>query len=115
MTDQTPADQPTPDAVFEQMPTYFDASKAGGTRANIQFDLTGENGGKWVMKIADGQATAEKGEIENPNLTLIADARDYVKIALGQMDPTSAFMSGKLKIKGDMGLAIKMQSMFRRQ
>ena len=39
---------------------------------------------------------------------------DYVKISTGQMDGTAAFMQGKLKIKGDMGLAIKMQSLFRR-
>src|SRR5438067_2146425 len=49
-----------------------------------------------------------------PNLTLLADANDWVKSMTGQMDATAAFMQGKLKIKGDMGLAIKMQSMFRR-
>ena len=54
------------------------------------------------------------GEVESPNLTLIADAGDYVKIAMGQMDPTAAFMSGKLKVKGDMGLAMKFATLFRR-
>ena len=52
--------------------------------------------------------------METPNLTLSADSRDYVRILTGQLDPTAAFMSGKLKIKGDMGLAIKMTTMFRR-
>ena len=51
---------------------------------------------------------------EAPQLTLMADAMDYVKISLGQLDGTAAFMQGKLKIKGDMGLAIKMASLFRR-
>ena len=60
------------------------------------------------------QETAGQGEIENPNLTLIADSGDFVKIFTGGLDPTAAFMSGKLKIKGDMGLAIRMQSMFKR-
>jgi putative sterol carrier protein len=114
MAEQMSADQVTPEMVFEQMPEYFQPDKAGSTNATIQFDLSGDEGGKWWVKIADGQATSGRGDAENPNLTLLADARDYVKITLGQMDPTAAFMQGKLKIKGDMGLAIKMQSMFKR-
>jgi putative sterol carrier protein len=109
MTDET-----TPDQVFQSMPNAFLSEKAGSTKGNVQFDLSGENGGKWWIKIADGQATSGQGEVENPNLTLSADAGDYVKIATGQMDPTAAFMSGKLKVKGDMGLAMKFGSLFRR-
>ncbi len=114
MTDQVNADQVTPDQVFEQMPEYFQADKAGNTNATINFDLGGDQGGKYWIKIADAQATSGKGEGENPNLTLMADANDFVKIIFGQLDPTAAFMQGKLKIKGDMGLALKFQSMFKR-
>ena len=114
MTDQLNADQVTPDQVFEQMPNYFQADKAGNTNATINFDLGGPNGGKYWIKIADATATSGKGEGENPNLTLMADANDFVKIIFGQLDPTAAFMQGKLKIKGDMGLALKFQSMFKR-
>lgn len=112
MTDQTA--EPTADQVVQEMPTYFLPDKAGSTNATIQFDLTGDDAGKRYIKIADGQATAGEGEVESPNLTLMADSHDFVKIFTGQLDPTAAFMSGKLKIKGDMGLAMKMQSMFRR-
>src|SRR5437773_723337 len=85
------------------------------TKANIQFDLSGDGGGKWWVRIHDGKAESGKGDPGEPaNLTLLADAHDWVKIMTGQMDATAAFMQGKLKIKGDMGLAIKMQSMFRR-
>jgi putative sterol carrier protein len=67
------------------------------------------------VKIHDGQAESGQGDApEPPKLTLLADAMDYVKISTGQMDGTAAFMQGKLKIKGDMGLAIKMPTMFRR-
>ena len=113
MTDQTPTEV-TPDQVVGEMPGYFVPEKAGNTTAAIQFDLTGDNAGKRFIKIADGKATSGAGEVENPNLTLIADSEDFVKIFTGGLDPTAAFMSGKLKIKGDMGLAIRMQSMFRR-
>ena len=113
MTDQTSADI-SPDQVVGEMPSYFIPEKAGSTAAVIQFDLTGDNAGKWFIKIADGHATSGQGEVEVPNLTFLADSRDFVKIFTNQLDPTAAFMSGKLKIKGDMGLAIRMQSMFRR-
>jgi putative sterol carrier protein len=114
MAQEMSADQVTPDVVIEQMPQHLDTAKAGAINATVQFDLSGDNGGKWWLKIHDGAAEAGKGEVENPNLTLLAAADDYVKIALGQMDGTAAFMQGKLKIKGDMGLAIKFQSLFKR-
>jgi putative sterol carrier protein len=114
MADQVNADQVTPDQVFEQMPQYFQADKAGNTNATINFDLSGDQGGKWWVKIADATATTGKGEAESPNLTLLADANDFVRIISGTLDPTAAFMQGKLKIKGDMGLAIKFQSLFKR-
>ena len=114
MAQEMPADQLTPDHVIEQMPQHLDAAKAGTTNAVVQFDLSGDNGGKWWLKIHDGTAEAGKGEVESPNLTLLASAEDYVKIALGQMDGTAAFMQGKLKIKGDMGLAIKFQTLFKK-
>jgi putative sterol carrier protein len=114
MTDQLNADQVTPDQVFEQMPSYFQPDKAGNTNAVINFDLGGANAGKYWIKIADATATSGKGEGENPNLTLLADANDFVNMIFGKADPTALFMQGKLKIKGDMGLALKFQSMFKR-
>ncbi len=104
----------TADQVFEQMPSYFQADKAGSTNATYQFDLSGDQGGQYWLKVADGQATSGKGEADNPTVTLTAAAQDYVNIAMGKMDPSIAFMQGKLKIKGDMGAAMKMQSMFKR-
>ena len=107
--------QVTPQHIFDQMPSALVPEKAGSTKAMIQFDLSGDQGGKWWVKIHDGQAESGKGDApETPTLTLLADAMDYVKISLGQLDGTAAFMQGKLKIKGDMGLAIKMASLFRR-
>ena len=131
MTEGITPDQLTPSLVFESMPQFLNKEKAAGVNAAIQFDLSGDQGGQWWVKIADGEATSGEGTApeawdpgssswkpvgENvpPNLTLLADAQDYLKISLGQLDGTAAFMQGKLKIKGDMGLAIKMQSLFNR-
>jgi len=107
--------QMSPDQIVEAMPEYLIPEKAATTKATIQFDLSGDAGGKWWVRINDGKAESGKGDPGEPaNLTLLADANNWVKIMTGQMDATAAFMQGKLKIKGDMGLAIKMQSMFRR-
>src|SRR5713226_4882605 len=107
--------QMSPDQIVEAMPQYLIPEKAGSTKATIVFDLSGADAGKWWVKIHDGAAESGKGEPpEAPNLTLQADSGDWVKIMTGAMDGTSAFMQGKLKIKGDMGLAIKMQTLFKR-
>ena len=107
--------QISPDQLFEAIPTRLIPEKAGSTNATIAFDLSGENAGKWWLKVHDGTAETGKGEpAEAPKLTVLADAGDLVKILTGTMDGTSAFMQGKLKIKGDMGLAIKMLTMFKR-
>jgi putative sterol carrier protein len=107
-------EQVSPAQLFTAMPQYFQADKAGSTNATIMFDLSGDEAGKWWVKIADGTCTSGEGETENPNLTLMADARDAVKILTGQMDGTSAFMQGKLKLKGDMGLAMRLTTLFKR-
>jgi putative sterol carrier protein len=107
--------QMTPDQIVEAMPQYLVSEKAGTTKATIKFDLSGADTGTWWVKIHDGKAESGKGEPgDSPNLTMSADSADWVKIMTGQMDGTAAFMQGKLKIKGDMGLAIKMQSLFKR-
>ena len=107
--------QLSPDEIVEALPKYLVPEKAGSTKATILFDLSGDGGGKWWVKIHDGVAESGKGDApEPPTLTLNADAGDWVKIMLGKLDGTAAFMQGKLKIKGDMGLAIKMQSLFKR-
>jgi putative sterol carrier protein len=107
--------QLSPDQIVEALPQYLIPEKAGSTKATIQFDLSGDNPGKWWVKIHDGKAESGKGDAPEPaNLTLLATSTDFVKVMLGQLDGTAAFMQGKLKIKGDMGLAIKMHSLFKR-
>ena len=107
--------QLSPDDLFQAIPSRLIPEKAGSTKATIVFELSGADAGKWWVKIHDGQAESGKGDApEAANLTLTADSGDWVKIMTGQLDGTAAFMQGKLKIKGDMGLAIKMQTLFKR-
>src|SRR5260221_4010571 len=100
MAQEMSADQVTPDVVIEQMPQHLDTAKAGATTATVQFDLSGDNGGKWWLKIHDGTAEAGKGEVQETKLTLPANAEDYLKNATWAMDGTAAFMPRQRTIQG---------------
>jgi putative sterol carrier protein len=107
--------QLSPQQIIDALPGALVPEKAANTKAVIQFDVSGDQGGKWWAKIADGKAETGKGDApETANLTVIAEAGDFVKIMTGQMDGMSAFMSRKLQVKGDMGLAVKLQTLFKR-
>ncbi len=99
--------------LFPQMVERFVPEKAEGVDAAIQFELSGDNGGNFWLKVQNGTAEAGEGTIENPKMTLKAAADDWYAVTTGQMNPMQAFMSGKIKIQGDMGLAMKLQTMFR--
>ena len=103
----------TPDEAIALMPQYLDREKATGLDKKIQIHLTGDDGGSWWLKIKDGKAESGKGEIEEPDLTLTAGSTDYVQIVTGKLDGASAFMSGRLRVKGDMPLAVRFGTLFK--
>jgi putative sterol carrier protein len=90
-----------------------DPSKVAGMTAIYAFDLGGEQPGQYHISLKDGTADVGEGSPENPNITISMKSEDFVDLADGKLDPTMAFMSGKIKIKGDMGLAMKLQSVLR--
>ena len=100
------------DEVLSLMGDVFDAQKAAGVNAIYQFDLSGDNGGQYWVKVADGAFETGQGVHEAPTLTLIASAEDYISVVNGDLNAMSAFTQGKIKIKGDVGLALKLQAMF---
>jgi putative sterol carrier protein len=103
---------PTVKETFDAMPGRFRADKATGTNATIQYDISGEGGGTWNAVIKDGACAVSDGPGTNPNLTLNIAAQDWLDMLSGKQSGQMLFMSGKLKVKGDMGLAMKLGSMF---
>jgi putative sterol carrier protein len=98
---------------MEKMPGAFIPEKAVGLDAVIQFKFTGAEAGEWYAVIKDGKVTVEKGTHSSPKMTLTADSSDYVKIFTGELDGMKAFMEGKLKLAGDLNLAMKLTQMFK--
>ncbi len=99
-------------SLFPAMVDRFLPEKAGDMSATILFDLSGDNGGFFWIKIADGAATTGAGEASDAAMTVKASADDWFAVATGQVNAMQAFMTGKLKILGDMGLAMKIQTIF---
>jgi putative sterol carrier protein len=103
---------PTVKETFDQMATIFRPEKAAGTNATIQYDVSGDGGGTWHAVIKDGTCQVVEGAGANPNLTLSIGAQDWLDMVSKKQSAQMLFMSGRLKVKGDMGLAMKLGSMF---
>jgi putative sterol carrier protein len=97
---------------FDAMAGRFKADRAAGTNAVVQYDISGEGGGTWHAVIKDGTCAVAEGAGTNPALTLQMAAQDWLDMTSGKQSGQMLFMSGKLKLKGDMGLAMKLGSMF---
>ena len=93
------------------LPEKFDPEKAAGLSAVVQFKISGDNGGEWVLTIKDGKLDITDGTVDGPNMTLIMKDKDYVDLVNGKLSGQKAFMTGKLKFKGDMNLGMKMQKL----
>ncbi len=98
--------------IIEGMPDAFDPEAAGDLRAEIQFDLSGPGGGKWVVGIADGNCEVRKGEALSPAVTIEAPGEIWVKIARGEIDRPKALMQGLYRVKGDMKILSRMPQLF---
>ncbi len=97
--------------IFPRMLERFSAEKAGDLNTVIQFELSGDNGGTYWIKIADGQCTTGEGANDSTNMTVKASADDFLAIVNGQMNPMQAVMMGKLKVS-DVGIGMKMTQIF---
>jgi putative sterol carrier protein len=102
----------TPQQVFDAMRGSFQPAKAKGVHARYQWDLSGPNGGQWWIDVEDGTYQMGKGKIANPSVTFIAKDKDWVAICHDQLSGTWAYVTGRLKVRGDQGVARKLGEMF---
>lgn len=102
----------TPKSYFEEkiakkLQDKPELSKA--VNASYEFNITGDTGGVWTVDLTKEPGAVTAGSTGAAKCVVSCAASDFMNITSGKMNPQMAFMSGKLKIKGDMGLAMKLQ------
>jgi putative sterol carrier protein len=103
---------PTVAEIFEKMPQRLDVSKAGNLNMAVLFDLSGPEGGQWTVEVANGECQVHTEAVGTPTATIRMAADDYVAMTSGTLNPMTAFMTGKIKVEGDLGAVMKIQSLF---
>jgi len=103
----------TIEKVMNLMPKSFLPEKAQGVDAILQFHLSGEQAGDWAVTIRDGACSVMQGSVESPTLAISADGNDYLDVLTGKLNPMQAFGAGKIKLKGNLNLALKMMTYFK--
>lgn len=94
------------------LPDLFQPQRALGITAAINFVLSGPEGSDWAVNIRNQECAASPGKLEPADLTFNAEASDILAIFTGRLDPARALLSGKLRISGDMRLAMALTELF---
>ena len=103
------------DAIFSRFPQQFRADRAGGTNAVIHWNIAGRPDGgtdTYEVNIADGTCTVSPTPQADPKLTVTVGGVDFLNLISGNGNPMMMFMTGKLKAKGDLGLAANLANLF---
>jgi putative sterol carrier protein len=94
---------------FESLESRADPAKTAGVNNSYLFDI--EGAGSWKVDVRDGSLSVTEGG-DDADVTITASEQDFEKMVSRELNPTTAYMTGKLKVKGDMGAAMKLQKLF---
>jgi putative sterol carrier protein len=100
--------------VFRRMEAHFKPGSAAGVDAVIHWKIPGPDGGidHYEVVLHDGACTTSKAPQHEPRVTLAVDGVDFMRLVTGNAAGPTLFMSGKLKIEGDLMFSTQIQSMF---
>ncbi|XP_030598559.1 hydroxysteroid dehydrogenase-like protein 2 [Archocentrus centrarchus] len=111
----TPTSAGPVESTFDVIKGAINEDVVKSTQGIYQFDLSGEHTGIWFLDLKNGSGSVGQGEPPaKADVVMKMDSSDFSKMFSGKLKPTMAFMSGKLKIKGDMTLAIKLEKLMNR-
>jgi multimeric flavodoxin WrbA/putative sterol carrier protein len=98
--------------LFKGMALTFNAQAAGDLKATIQFEVAGKQPGNWFLSIENGKCTYHEGKDNSPTLTIKTPSEVWLAIANREIGGQQAFMEGKYTAHGDIGLLMRMKSLF---
>lgn len=107
------ANKPNMQTVFQMIDAALKSNPAAteGAEGVYQFDLSGEGGGTFQIIIDEEGPRAVAGTEKDADCTLVMDTEDFRQMIAGALNATEAFMSGRLTIQGDLGMALKLQNL----
>lgn len=103
------------DAIFDRFPVLFNAEKARGADARVNWRITGGPGGSddtYAVVVKDGTCTVEKDPTEEPKTSIMLGPAEFAKLITGAGNPTMMVMTGKIKARGDLSAAMAFQNWF---
>jgi len=105
--------QPSPAQIFDRQAERLalEPERTAGWRARYQFEIAGQGGGDWTIDVTDGSVAVVRGRQGAPDVTVAMDADDFVAMNTGALDGGDAFFRGKLRVKGDLGKAMRLSDL----
>ena len=111
-TTSAPASGDTPATVFSKIRPLLNETVTQQTKATFLFVLSGDNPGAWLLDLKNGSGSVGEAAEDTPaDVIMKMDSKNMVKMFQGQLNPTTAFMMGQLKISGNMGQAMKLEKL----
>ena len=93
---------------FDLMPLFYWPERGGDLRATYLFDLEGEGGGQWTVQIAEGECRSAEGLLHHDDIRFTTRPAHWLDIQTKELTPPRALLTRRLRIKGDLRLALKL-------
>jgi putative sterol carrier protein len=103
----------TLEASLDELKARITPEQAANLDLVVQCDISGDPGGIWHAVIRSGTIHLREGPVPAPNVTLQLAAQDWFDMVAGKKSSHILFMTGRLKVKGDMMLAVRLVSLLR--
>jgi len=97
---------------FAIMPVFYWPERGGDLRATYLFDLEGEGGGQWWVAIDGGECTSGEGLPTNTDCRFRTRPAYWLDLQTKELNPLWALLSRRLRLRGKLGLALKLDKLF---
>ena len=95
--------------LFEELPGRVDPARTRGVRASYRFDVAGA--GSWRVDVNDGEVDVAESD-EPADCVIRASEEDFLRVVRGDLNAVTAYMTGRVKVEGDIALATRLREFF---
>ena len=98
---------------FDELPGQVEPAEIAGINHSYLFVVTGE--GRWLVEVRDGAVTVTEdfqGADGDADATISTSSEVFERLVAGSQNPMTAYMTGKLKVSGDVGAALELKKLF---